>query len=654
MPYAPSTAHAPYAPYAPNTANAPPAPPAHGRLPRARLLVGLLLAGAAATPVLAQRTVTPAAVQAPGQHHNPLPTSVLDALARAQVPASALAAVVLRLGPMGPLGSIGSIGSIGSLGPIGPTGPIGAAPRSGPKWQTWQPPAPFQWQADLPMQPASTMKLLTSIVALDQLGPNHRGFTELLTQAPQLGDVLAGDLVLRGGADAELGLPQLWAMLAELRWQGIREINGDIVLDRHLFRPALPDPLAPAFDAWPEFAYNVAPDALQFNHNLLDLELRSDDPSRPGSVSARAWPPLPGVEIDASALRLTDKPCGNWAEDWASPAPLDGAASGPLRIRLQGGFPNACSQRTGLVLMPRNTLVERHLRWVWQGLGGQWHGQVRDASSALIAPVPTDMAAAAVASLGATAPAVAWLAPGVAWAASSNSASTSTGSPAAADPRSALTPPGTRLLARHLARPWGELLRLTNKQSDNPNSRLLFLSLGLAAMADQPSASTAALAEQAVHRWLADQQIDAPGLVLDNGSGLSRTERISPRTLALMLQAAHRGRWAPELLMSLPLAGVDGSMRKRFETGPASARARLKGGTLSNVTAVAGYVPDAQGRWWALAAMLNHPQAGAARPALDALVDWVAGTGLAHAANASPSGRAKAGHRHRPPVDVVQ
>ena len=563
----------------------PPAPPP--RRPLAHLLTGLLLAWVAAIPARAQGHSAPAAAG--------LPTTVLDALARAQVPASALAAMVL---------------------------PVGPAQRSRPNGKA---PSRLQWQADLVMQPASTMKLVTSIVALDQLGPNHRGFTELLTQAPQHGDVLAGDVVLRGGTDAELGHAQLWALLAELRWSGVREISGDIVLDRHLFRPALPDLLAPAFDAWPEFAYNVAPDALQFNHNLLGLELRSDDPGQPGVVTARAWPPLPGVEIDSSALRLTDTPCRNWAEDWASPVAPDAAAaaaaSGLLRIRLQGGFPQHCRQRTGLALIPRNALVERHLRWIWQGLGGQWAGQVRDAAAPLIAPVPGSVAAAAAASLGATAPAVAWLAPGVAWAAEMNNS-------AAPDPRTAMTPAGTRLLARHLARPWGELLRLTNKQSDNPNSRLLYLSLGLAAMADEPAASTAALADRAVRQWLAERQIAAPGLVLDNGSGLSRSERISPRTLALMLQAAHRGRWAPELLMSLPLAGVDGSLRNRFKAGPATGRARLKGGTLRDVTAIAGYVPDARGRWWVLAAMVNHRQAAAARPALDALVDWVAGGGL--------------------------
>lgn len=513
----------------------------------------------------------PAAQPARSAPDNALPTAVIEALQRAQVPADALAAVVLP------------------------------ATRGASGWQV---------QADRAMQPASTMKLVTSIVALDRLGPNHRGFTELLTQAPQQGDVLAGDLVLRGGADPELGLPQLWALLAELRWQGIRDIAGDIVLDRTLFRPARPVGQGTApFDGWPEFPYNAVPDALQLNHNLMGLEITSEDPARPGSVVARALPPLPGVEIDASAMRLNDQPCRAWQTDWISPPLLNEPAPGQLRISLRGGFPKACSQRSALALIDRQALAERHLRWIWQGLGGEWQGRLREAGAPLIGPLGA--AAQAAPSALPDAPPANWITPGVALA----------GTPG-------VTPTGLRVLARRLARPWGEVLRSVNKQSDNANSRLLYLSLGLGAMADQPAASTAELAGRAVQAWMAERRIASAGLVMDNGSGLSRSERISPRQLALMLQAAHSGRWASELMMSLPVAGVDGTMRKRLKTSPAAGWARLKGGTLKNATALAGYVPDGQGRWWVLAAMINHEQAEAARPALDALVDWVARGGL--------------------------
>ena len=150
----------------------------------------------------------------------PLPAAVANALRQAGLPSDALAAVVM------PVAAPGG----GLAGGLDGWWDGWWARRSGVHWQA---------QADRPMQPGSAIKLLTVAVALDRLGPNVSGFTELLTSAPQQGDMLAGDLVLRGGADPELGLPQLWALLAELRHgQGIREIAGDIVLDRHLFRPA--------------------------------------------------------------------------------------------------------------------------------------------------------------------------------------------------------------------------------------------------------------------------------------------------------------------------------------------------------------------------------------------------------------------------------
>jgi len=522
---------------------------------------------AAATLVL---PAAPAAAQAPD---SPLPAAVADALRRAGVPPDALGAVVLPL------------------------------TRFGPRWQH---------QADRAMQPGSTMKVLTTVVALDRLGPNHRGFTELLTSAPQEGDVLTGDLVLRGGADPELGLPQLWALLAELRHtHGIREIAGDIVLDRTLFRPARSDVGAAPFDEQPEFFYNAIPDALQPYGGLLGLELSSEGAAPPGGVVARLLPPLPGLQVDASALRLTERACKNWDDDWISPPQRTAADDGALRITLQGGFPKGCTQRTALQLTDRTLLAERQLRWLWAGLGGAWRGQVREAGQPLVAPVGAAAAAGQPAAAPGAATTAALVAPGVAWAGTS-----------------AATPPGVRLLARRLARPWGEVLRGMNKQSDNALTRLLFLELGLAGMADEPGATTADLARREVQRWLAERQIAPAGLVVDNGSGLSRSERLTPRQLALVLKAAQAGRWAPELLASLPVAGVDGTMRNRLKTGPAAGWARLKSGTLKNVTAVAGYVPDPQGRLWAVAAMVNHDQAAAARPALDALVDWVARGGM--------------------------
>jgi D-alanyl-D-alanine carboxypeptidase/D-alanyl-D-alanine-endopeptidase (penicillin-binding protein 4) len=143
-------------------------------------------------------------------------------------------------------------------------------------------------------------------------------------------------------------------------------------------------------------------------------------------------------------------------------------------------------------------------------------------------------------------------------------------------------------------------------------------------MEAEPQATTAALAGREVRRWLAAHGIADEGLVLDNGSGLSRGERITPLQLASMLKRAWHGRHAPDLLASLPVAGVDGTMRRRLTDSPATGWARLKTGRLRNVVALAGFVDDEQGRPWAVAMMINHDRAAQARPALDALVDAMA------------------------------
>jgi serine-type D-Ala-D-Ala carboxypeptidase/endopeptidase (penicillin-binding protein 4) len=459
-----------------------------------------------------------------------LPPSVLQALRNANVPTDALAAVAIPLG----------------FGSSKPSMFL----------------RPWRYRDQVPMQPASTMKLLTSIVALDRLGPNKRGYTELRSAAPVVDGVLQGDLVLVGGADPDLGLPQFWAMLMELREQGVTDIAGDVLIDRTLFRPVRLDIGVPPFDESPEFDYNAIPDALQLAGNLLPVEIRADA----NGVSARTVPTLLGLRL-TNQMSINSTRCNGWDDHWRSA--IVATQNGDTTVTLQGAFPANCVQSTGLQLIDRQELAERLFRTLWLGLGGQWRGKAIEAAA----------------------------------------------------------PVNSRLLVRRTSRTWGEVLRPLNKTSDNALARLLYLQLGVAAMASEPQATTLALAEREVRRWLAENNIDDTGLVLDNGSGLSRTERITPWQLAQMLAVAHRSRYASDLQMSLPTVGVDGSMRNRLKDSPAAGWARLKTGTLRNVTALAGYVVDPQGRPWAVAMMINHDDAGRARAALDALIDSFARVG---------------------------
>lgn len=421
----------------------------------------------------------------------------------------------------------------------------------------------WEHQPDRPMPPASIIKVLTTAVALHRLDPELRSRTDLLTDAPQDGEVLRGDVYWRGGADPQLGLGEITQMLLELRERGIREIAGDMVLDRSLFQPTRTDRGLAPFDDRSEFPYNVVPDALQFAGNLLGLDLSADDQR----LSVRSLPTLSGVSFITDKMRLSSTPCAQWRQDWRTPVVTHHAQG--VEVVLQGSFPRQCQVRAWLNLIERDRLAGLTFQALWTRLGGTWSGQVREGT----------------------------------------------------------TPAQARLLATHEGPLWRELIRPINKRSDNTYTRLLYLTLGTQAglgSSAGPAATTAARAQQVVRDWLTEQRIGHDSLVLDNGSGLSRSERLSARLLAQVLKTTLEGPHAADLLMSLPIAGVDGAMKLRLQSSAAAQWARLKTGALNDVVSVAGVVYDAQRRPHVVVAMVHHPEARRARPALDALIDWVA------------------------------
>lgn len=508
------------------------------RRPTLSLLCAALLA--AALPARAQLSSPPPAAAPtalpPASMTAPLPLPVADALRAGGMPDDALSVLVLR----------GDQTVLAHL-------------------------------ADRAVPPASTMKVLTTLVALEQLGPAFRGRTELRTTAPVKGDVLQGDLVLRGGADIDLSTETLTTMLRGLRYQGIRTIDGNLVLDRQLLNPARPDLGVPPFDESPEAYYNVTPEALLVNKNMLQLDLRST-PRPDGQAATRVrvavQPELDGVTVE-SDMKLVDADCARWDNGWQPPETIT-RSDGTLRVVLHGTFPKRCVASESISVLDHQDYVARLVRRIWKTLGGTITGQAVEGA----------------------------------------------------------TPPDARLLAEHVSRALPELVRDTNKPSDNVLARTLFLSLG--ALAPDPALgsrpqppgtiTTAARSDAAIRTWLRAHGIDDTGLVLENGSGLSRSERVTPIQMAGVLQAGLHSDWAPEFQASLPIVAVDGTMRRRLQGSPAAGRARLKTGSLNTLAALAGYVPDADGRMCVLVAVVNSDRVnnGRGRAVLDALVDWVA------------------------------
>lgn len=182
-------------------------------------------------------------------------------------------------------------------------------------------------------------------------------------------------------------------------------------------------------------------------------------------------------------------------------------------------------------------------------------------------------------------------------------------------------PPGARAYATWYSPPLAELIRPLNKWSNNVMADALLYGLAAESFPPplKPEQGTAV-----IKAYLAKAGIPATGLVMENGSGLSRLTRISARTMAGLLLHAHRSPYMPEYLASLALAGMDGTMRNRFRHAPEMGRMHVKTGHLNDVAAVAGYVLTASGRTCIVTLLVNHPTVnrGGGSALINALLRW--------------------------------
>jgi D-alanyl-D-alanine carboxypeptidase/D-alanyl-D-alanine-endopeptidase (penicillin-binding protein 4) len=398
------------------------------------------------------------------------------------------------------------------------------------------------------MNPASTMKLVTTYSALHLLGPAFTFRTEVLADGPVAGDVLRGELYVRGGGDPHLVIENLWQLLQRVRGFGIRDIRGDLVLDKGIFEPLPHDP--GEFDGEEGRAYNVGPDALLLNFKSIAVTLIPDPAARVAHVMV--VPEVAGMKYPRM-VPAVDGGCGDWR------ARLKADINDPMNLRFGGAYPLACGERAiYLGALEHTNYFAAVFRALWERGGGAWTGKVREGA----------------------------------------------------------VPAGARLAAVQESAPLAMLIRDINKFSNNVMTQQLFLTLGAAGGSPGNPQRGAA----AVRGLLQARGIAAPELILENGCGLSRVERISVGTLANVLADAWKSQWMSELMASLPISGVDGTMKSR--NVPAGA-AHMKTGMLEDTRAVAGYVLAASGRRYVVVAIINDPGASRGTGAHDALIDWV-------------------------------
>jgi serine-type D-Ala-D-Ala carboxypeptidase/endopeptidase (penicillin-binding protein 4) len=282
-------------------------------------------------------------------------------------------------------------------------------------------------------------------------------------------------------------------------------------------------------------------------------------PSQDGTVAIDVEPALAQLKID-NALRARAGACTSTEAATPSVTPEN---DGTVEALFSGDYPVRCGARTvNLAVLDHTAFFAGGFLALWQQQGGTFNGTSHEGA----------------------------------------------------------VPAGARLVATHEGPALSDIVRDINKFSNNVMARNLFLTIG--AVAEKPPA-TPEKSAQAIGQFLRTHGLAMPELALVNGSGLSREEHVSALSLADLLQSANASPVAQAFVASLPVAGVDGTMRNRLRHDPVLGSAHIKTGTLRDVRAIAGYVAAANGETYVVVSLINDEHAPAARAAHDALLDWV-------------------------------
>jgi len=430
----------------------------------------------------------------------------------------------------------------------------------------------IETNAALRLIPASNTKLVTGALALDRLGPDHRRVTSLrIASGPDASGRLAGALRLVGGGDPTLtprvrggSWDQVWKPFVDaVRQAGIRRVDGGILCDEGRFRGP------PHGSGWdPEDlveGYGAAVSALTAGDNTTAVVVTPG--KMPGAAAGVRLDPIPDLmPVDAEVITAS-------ADTESSLRLL--RLPGTDRICVRGAVPSARNRITVEASVPSPAL--------WTGM--LFRKALQTAGIEVTGPLTV----------------------------------------VTAGDRSRLEPPEARWreLVAVPSPPLRDLVREMMKRSQNLHAQLLLLSVGEAAGRPPTETSEAAGLSQ-IPSLLRSAGIDPEDLFLEEGSGLSRKNLATPRSLTRLLVHMARHPAAADWMASLPVGGVDGTLRTRFTDPHLRGKVRAKTGTLRQVQTLSGYVTNAAGEPLVFSILANGgatPAPGSSpRAVLDALV----------------------------------
>ncbi len=409
--------------------------------------------------------------------------------------------------------------------------------------------------SDVPRNPASVIKLFTTLSALELFGPQHQWKTRYYADGRIQGDILIGNLVMQGGGDPFLTVDKLWLHVITLRSLGIRSISGNLIIDNSLYD--IPEHDRSAFDGASSRLYNVGPDAALVNFSATRLVIQPLD----GQIYLRNEPPLKGLKL-INNLKPKSGKCAGKTKGWNYR--ID-RKHDTVEVRFDGNYSIRCGLYSiSRSLFSNNEYTYRLFKRLWMQSGGVIKGSYR------IAPVPDH----------------------------------------------------SQLLSTHSSVPLSDIIKSINKFSNNVMARMLFLNLDAES---EDSQATLAGARTRLSNWLLSKNIEIPNHYVDNGSGLSRTTRTTAEVIAKLLDLAWQSLYRPEFLSSLPLAALDGTMRRRLGDSPLVGHARMKTGSVKGVRSMAGYVVASDGEPYSVTVLIQSSKVTfqSGNEVQDAVLKWI-------------------------------
>jgi serine-type D-Ala-D-Ala carboxypeptidase/endopeptidase (penicillin-binding protein 4) len=408
--------------------------------------------------------------------------------------------------------------------------------------------------ADKKMNPASVMKLVTTYAALELLKPNFRWKTEVYRDAIMEEGVLKGNLIIKGYGDPSFKDAEFRRLLLSLRQQGLKEITGDLIIDKSYFAANVEN--HKVFDNEKWRSYNALPSAFLVNGRNTSFKFTVHD----DKINIAQEVELPEVEI-VNDMTLIKGYCGSWRNRFTYDV---NASNDKAVVTFSGKFSSQCGEKyLELSLFDDDHYAFFMFKKLWRELGGIFNGTLRSQSEMPLQVVK---------------------------------------------------------LIEQGSEPLANIVRDINKWSNNVMARQVLLTIA-AEHHNMPASEVRGML--AVKSWLADKGRNTDSLVIENGSGLSRIERVTANDLGQMLIDAYQGPTMPELMSSLPILSLDGTLIKRLKGTPVSAQAHMKTGSINGVSAIAGYVLDAKKRRNVVVMIVNDKKASASKNAQDALINWV-------------------------------